>query len=137
MALQPATRTLIGSALAVLLVGASFLATSRFLSAIQTRQDRQARVSRTLQALNGLLAGVQDAEAGERGFLLTGQSAYREAYAQGRAKAEGGLAALQDEAGALLPAEPFGRLASETRGRLDELGSRLALAEGGRRGEAL
>ncbi|HEU4952187.1 MAG TPA: PAS domain S-box protein [Holophagaceae bacterium] len=137
MALPPATRTLIGSALAVLLVGASFLATSAFLEAVQARQDRQARVSRTLQTLNELVAGAQDAEAGEREFLLTGQDTYRDSYAQGRARAERALAALPEEAGKLVPAVPLDRLASATRDELGELAAGLDLARGGRRSEAL
>jgi signal transduction histidine kinase len=49
-----------------------------------------------IRQLDGVLSSMADAETGQRGYIITGDSAYLEPYHRGRASAEAHVAALRD-----------------------------------------
>jgi PAS domain S-box-containing protein len=78
--------------------------------------------SEVTTAINGILTGLVDAEAGQRGFLLTGENRYLEPYNRGVQEVPKNLATLK----ALLSANreamgEFQELDSLTRSKLNEL----------------
>jgi signal transduction histidine kinase len=60
----------------------------------RTLSRERTRVRLLLFEMQGLLAALQDAETGQRGFLLTGDDAYLELYHAGRAEVDPRLAAI-------------------------------------------
>ena len=58
-------------------------------------RDRVTRGVAVLDRLAALLSALQDAETGERGFLITGDESYLEPYTNGRAAFPGTLASLR------------------------------------------
>lgn len=79
-------------------------------------------------AANGLSAAVQGAETGQRGFLLTGDPAFRAPYDRGRAAVEGALAVLRSR----LARDPdqaarYAEIARLTARRMERLDHSMAL----------
>lgn len=104
----------------------------------------QAYVEETTQAreLRGatidLMATMQDAETGQRGYLLTGAEAYLEPYGQAKAKYPARLARLQ----AISNIDPASRAEIERlvpilNGKMAELQQTIDLARSGRSDEAI
>ena len=135
MAASLETRYLLGSVLAVLMVGAGFLAISRFVARSSAEAAERRGLNQTLRSLDLELSALKDAETGQRGFLLTGREAYLATYERGREEALKGLAALP--AAGSLDLAALQRLDGLVRLKLDELARTIALAKGGRRVEAL
>jgi PAS domain S-box-containing protein len=81
-----------GSSVLILLVGLlSFYTVSRLLRAT-TRVEQTAEV---VDAANGVLSDLKDAETGQRGYLLTGDSTYLAPYHDARAALEVDLRRLR------------------------------------------
>ena len=135
MARSIETRTLLGSALAAVMVGAGFLAVGRFMARTSAVTAERRSLDRAVRALDRELSALKDAETGQRGFLLTGQAAYLTPYDEGRAAAREGLDTLAADPN--LDPAAWRRLEALTRAKLEELDRTVALAKGGHRTEAI
>ena len=75
----------LASAVLTLLVGiAAFVVVMRLRGAIAAVDH----TNMVIRHLDGVLAGITDAETGQRGYIITGDSAYLEPYHTGGATAE-------------------------------------------------
>ncbi|HKW10295.1 MAG TPA: CHASE3 domain-containing protein, partial [Gemmatimonadaceae bacterium] len=82
----------LGSAVLTLLVGVTaFLVVLRLRSAIAAVDH----TNMVMRRLDGFLTGMVDAETGQRGYLITGDSAYLAPYHNGRVEADSHLLALR------------------------------------------
>src|SRR4029077_9851857 len=79
----------------------SYRTTERFVAA----GDEAARTSRILLQLEHTLSAIQDAETGQRGFLLTGDERYLAPYTEALAR----IAAQRDQLAWLVARQPAGR----------------------------
>jgi len=82
----------LGSAVLTLLVGvAAFFVVLRLRGAI----DAVDHTNMVMRQLDGVLAGVVNAETGQRGYIITGDSTYLEPYHNGKIEADAHLTALR------------------------------------------
>ena len=89
----------LGSAVLTLLVGvAAFFVVLRLRAAIAAVDH----TNMVIRQLDGVLSSLVDAETGQRGYIITGDSAYLQPYHEGRANAEARLATLRS----LVTADP-------------------------------
>ena len=89
----------LGSAVLTLLVGvAAFFVVLRLRAAIAAVDH----TNMVIRQLDGVLSSLVDAETGQRGYIITGDSAYLDPYHNGRSNADAHLAALRD----LVAADP-------------------------------
>jgi signal transduction histidine kinase len=115
----------------VLLIG--FLVGLFFIAAAgQTRlnaaEERVHNSEEREQALDDFLALIADAESEQRGYLLTGESSYRQSYGAAAAKLAPALDRLHESyASGKEPAEEMSRLRMLSEQKLDELDEALAL----------
>jgi len=79
------------------------------------------------QALSEFIALMIDAESGQRGYLLTGESSYLQPYTEARANVEAALERLQAAYGGNSDSAEFQRLRILTGKKLGELADTLAL----------
>ena len=126
---------LIASAIALLaIVGTSLWLVERtgtHSAEVARAQELRLRAFRVL----GLL---QDAETGQRGYLLTGEAAYLEPYDRARDQIRTDLARLREAAGAAdTGAERIDRLTALVDDKFAELAETVALTAAGRTDEAL
>src|SRR3984957_2635153 len=115
------------------LVGLFFLAAagqSRLNAANARVHDSQLRQ----QALSEFIALISDAESGERGYLLTGESSYLQPYTDAVAKVEAALDRVHEAYGGNDDSPEFHQLRILTGKKLGELEDALALFK--RRGTA-
>jgi signal transduction histidine kinase len=115
------------------LVGLFFLAAagqSRLNAANERVHDSQLRQ----QALSEFIALLSDAESGERGYLLTGESSYLQPYTDAVAKVEAALDRVHEAYGGNDDSPEFHELRILTGKKLGELEDALALFK--RRGSA-
>ena len=83
----------LGSAVLTLLVGVvAFLVVLRLRAAIAAVDH----TNMVIRQLDGVLASLVDAETGQRGYIITGDSAYLDPYHNGRTDTEAHLAALRE-----------------------------------------
>jgi signal transduction histidine kinase len=115
------------------LVGLFFLATagqSRLNAANERVHDSQLRQ----QALSEFIALISDAESGQRGYLLTGESSYLQPYTEAVTKVEAALDRVNQAYGGKDDSREFQELRILTGKKLGELEDTLALFK--RRGTA-
>jgi len=115
------------------LIGLFFLAAagqSRLNAANERVHDSQLRQ----QALSEFIALLSDAESGERGYLLTGESSYLQPYTDAVAKVEAALDRVHEAYGGNDDSPEFHQLRILTGKKLGELEDALALFK--RRGTA-
>jgi signal transduction histidine kinase len=115
------------------LVGLFFLAAagqSRLNSADERVHDSELRQ----QALSEFIALLADAESGQRGYLLTGDSSYLQPYTEAVANVEAALDRVHDAYGGSDDSAEFQELRILTGKKLGELEDTLALSK--RRGNA-
>jgi signal transduction histidine kinase len=115
------------------MVGASVSLTERNQEAFDlanTTQKILSDISRTMQSL-------EDAETGQRGFLLTEREAYLEPYNTAVATLPGELANLRSETTGLPIADAVGDFYQNSTAKLEELGRTLALYRGAGRADAI
>jgi signal transduction histidine kinase len=108
------------------LVGLFFLAAagqSRLNAANERVHDSQLRQ----QALSEFIALISDAESGERGYLLTGESSYLQPYTDAVAKVETALDRVHEAYGGNDDSPEFHQLRILTGKKLGELEDALAL----------
>lgn len=132
------TRNLVGSAIAVLLVGLAFAAVLQFMERTQVSIESRAKVNTALRTLEQGLSQLKDAETGQRGFLLTGRPEYLVPYESGRRQAAATLTTFSGLEGARqLSSADLAALQALTHAKLEELGRTVQLAKSGKREEAL
>ncbi|HET6330745.1 MAG TPA: PAS domain S-box protein, partial [Holophagaceae bacterium] len=132
------TRNLVGSALAVLLVGITFAAVFRFMDQTQASAESRGKVNVALQTLEQGLSQLKDMETAQRGFLLTGRTDYLASYEAGRGQTAATMSAFMGSEGARnLPSQDLAELQSLTTAKIDELALTIRLAQTGRGDEAL
>jgi len=115
------------------LVGLFFLAAagqSRLIAANERVHDSQLRQ----QALSEFIALISDAESGQRGYLLTGESSYLQPYTEAVEKVEAALDRVHEAYGGKDDSREFQQLRLLTGKKLGELEETLALFK--RRGAA-
>ncbi len=138
MAASIETRNLLGSVLAVLLVGIAFAAVLRFMDQTQASTESRGKVNVALQTLELGLSQIKDMETGQRGFLLTGQADYLAPYETERGRASSTISAFTGLEGARqLPPQDMAEFQSLTTAKIDELSETIRLAQAGKRDEAL
>ncbi len=99
----------------------SYRTTERFVAA----GDEASRTSRILLQLEHTLSAIQDAETGQRGFLLTGDERYLAPYTEALAR----IAAQRDQLAWLVARQPADReRVAAVRGEIDAKLSELAEA---------
>lgn len=99
------------------------------LEAYHDAQRRTALISEQLRSLNITLSTLQDAETGQRGFLLTDDAAYLEPYASAVSTASTTFSRLQDSfAGEEQFADEMQRLAVLASAKFGELEQTIAVA---------
>ncbi|KRE20426.1 hypothetical protein ASE66_29075 [Bosea sp. Root483D1] len=120
---------LAGGALVLLAI----VVTSFWLTWLSERQfDEVVAVRETRSATADLLSLAQNAETGQRGYLLSRDTAYLAPYTDAVAMFEPALQRLKASAGAAEVAQAeVARLESTLRGKLAELAQTIALAERG------
>lgn len=107
------------------------LRTQEFIAEVTLARDYQRGVTQ-------LLTIMQDAETGQRGYLLTGEERYLTPFEQARAAAPRQLDVVRKGAALYgILASGSVELAALIEGKLDELSSTVALREAGRTDEAL
>jgi signal transduction histidine kinase len=115
------------------LVGLFFLAAagqSRLIAANERVHDSQLRQ----QALSEFIALLSDAESGQRGYLLTGESSYLQPYTEAVEKVEAALDRVHEAYGGKDDSREFQQLRLLTGKKLGDLEETLALFK--RRGTA-
>src|SRR5258708_36980853 len=108
------------------LVGLFFLAAagqSRLNAANERVHESQLRQ----QALSEFIALISDAESGQRGYLLTGESSYLQPYTEAVAKVEAALDRVHEAYGGNDDSREFQELGMLTGEKLGELEYNLAL----------
>ena len=88
-------RTVICSAGAVLLVALWVVASFRIFRQMQKASDERERTFIILDQANVFLTNLKDAEAGQRGYVLTGDEAFLEPYLKAKNELRGELEQLQ------------------------------------------
>src|ERR1700722_5000219 len=112
--------------LVVFLIGLFFLAAagqSRLNAANERVHDAQLRQ----QALGEFIALITDAESGQRGYLLTGESSYLQPYTEAVANVEAALDRVREAYGGKGDSKEFQELRILTGKKLGELEDALAL----------
>jgi signal transduction histidine kinase len=108
---------------------------------IESQRDTNETVMRTLdldRLVVGVLSTLQDAETGQRGYLLTGETPYRAPYDEAVAALPGQVGLLRDAAGDDQErAIQLGRLGTAVDAKLRELAETVDLQERGQTVEAL
>ncbi len=89
------------TAIALAVLAAVALVVNARVAVVNMRRmtDASVWVGRThevIEAVQGLLSGLQDAETGQRGFLITGEQSYLEPYERGRTRVQWLLARLDE-----------------------------------------
>jgi signal transduction histidine kinase len=115
------------------LVGLFFLAAAG-QSRLNSANERVHASELREQALSEFIALVTDAESGQRGYLLTGDTSYLQPYTEGVAKVEAALERVREAYGGKDDSREFQELRILTGKKLGELEDTLALFR--RRGAA-
>lgn len=100
----------------------------------ELRADTETLTMSSVRArqLSETLSLLQDAEIGERGYLLTGQAAFLEPYRRASRTIEQSLAALTEAYGTIAPAQPVvARFGVQAREKLAELKEAIAARQEG------
>lgn len=138
MALLFKTRSLVALFIALLFMVGSVVAVAGLYRTQSQERDRARKTTATQLALAEVLSLLQDAETGQRGFLLTGSETYLQPFTDattGISQAMTGLGAQVSATTA--QAQAFGELQSLVRQKLAELQRTIALKQQGKDAEAL
>ena len=122
--------------LAILAGMTGFLALNH-LSSTQKLRGLVLQSHSVIEQAQGLLSEVQDAETGQRGFMITRDPFYLDPYEAARAAAPGSIARLRAMvADSPTEAKEVDELAALIESKLDELARTIALDRAGRTNEA-
>jgi len=88
--------TVCGSGFALTVLALLGLLTYRDISAARTAYQEVDHTYAILQKLDEVFSALKDAEAGQRGYVITGRNKYLEPYYQAKVDVDQGLLALQD-----------------------------------------
>jgi signal transduction histidine kinase len=78
-----------------------------------------------------LLSALEDAETGQRGFVITGDGRYLDPYENARARLQGEIDRLRELKNATVPIRELDAIQALVRTKLDELGETIALRRTG------
>ena len=78
-----------------------------------------------------LLSALEDAETGQRGFVITGDGRYLDPYESARARLQGEIDRLRELKNATVPIRELDAIQALVRTKLDELGETIALRRTG------
>ncbi|PWU20128.1 MAG: hypothetical protein C5B50_04735 [Verrucomicrobia bacterium] len=123
-----------GRSIALLFIAAAFLLVGNIIVVYKAglrrirAEERMSNSLVLLQKLDGFLSTLQDAETGQRGYLLTGEETYLQPYRQGQARAEEELKQLQRLADSgQLAKDKVARIASLSGQKFAELDQTITL----------
>ena len=74
------TRRLLSFAVVLLLIAANAIASYRSVRRVSVNNERVLATTQTLAELQAVLSTMQDAETGQRGYIITGKENYLEPY---------------------------------------------------------
>ncbi len=74
------SRRLFGFALVLLLIAANALVSYRSVRRVDINNERVLKTTRVLAEMQAILSTMKDAEAGQRGYVITGNESYLEPY---------------------------------------------------------
>jgi signal transduction histidine kinase len=138
MAILFKTRSLIALFIALLFMVGSVVAVAGLYRTQTQDRDRARQTSATQLALAQVLSLLQDAETGQRGYLLTGSGTYLRPFTEAQTALSRGLERLGAQVSATTAqAQAFGELQSLARQKLAELQRTIALKQEGKDSEAL
>ncbi len=130
--------TLVGLLLATFVVGMLALLSARSLNARATAREDVTRTLEVIAQVTAIQASLNNAETGQRGFLLTGDDAYLEPYMLAQRKLPEQIASVRRlTAGNLRQAAAIDRLEQLTAEKFVEMEQTIALYRGGKGAEAL
>lgn len=78
-----------------------------------------------------LLSALEDAETGQRGFVITGDGRYLDPYENARSRLQGEIDRLRELKNATVPIRELDAIQALVRTKLDELGETIALRRSG------
>jgi signal transduction histidine kinase len=78
-----------------------------------------------------LLSALEDAETGQRGFVITGDGRYLDPYESARSRLQGEIDRLRELKNATVPIRELDAIQALVRTKLDELGETIALRRSG------
>lgn len=78
-----------------------------------------------------LLSALEDAETGQRGFVITGDGRYLDPYESARSRLQGEIDRLRELKNATVPISELDAIQALVRTKLDELGETIALRRSG------
>jgi signal transduction histidine kinase len=132
------TRSLIALLIAFVFMVGSIVAVAGLYRAQSQDRDRARQTIATQLALAQVLSLLQDAETGQRGFLLTGSETYLEPFSAAAAALGRALETLGAQVSVTTAqAQAFGELQSLARQKLTELERTITLKKQGKDSEAL
>jgi signal transduction histidine kinase len=138
MALLFKTRSLVALVIALLFMVGSIVAVAGLYQTQSQERDRAQHTAATQLALAQVLSLLQDAETGQRGYLLTGSETYLQPFTEATTALSQSLASLGAQVSATTAqAQAFGELQSLTRQKLSELQRTIVLKQQGKDSEAL
>jgi signal transduction histidine kinase/DNA-binding response OmpR family regulator/CHASE3 domain sensor protein len=130
--------TLLGFLLAITAVVVILILSLRSLNHQSETREGAIQGLRVLSAVQEVLTSLQDAETGQRGYLLTGESVYLEPYQRGIGLVPGRLDELRrlvgDDPETLRDVDDLARSAND---KIAELAETIQMRESGRAAEAL
>src|ERR1043165_862669 len=132
------TATVVGFAAALVAIVVVATVSYRSLAARRVGADLVNETEMLLSDLSQLLSTAREAETGQRGYLLTGDTRYLAPYDSALASVDGTLARLHKEvADEPEMTEPLAIAESQTRAKFNELAETIALRRDDRTPEAL
>jgi signal transduction histidine kinase len=137
MALLFKTRSLVALLISLLFVVGSVIAVAGLYRNQSEDRDRARQTAATQFALAQVLSLLQDAETGQRGYLLTGSDAYLQPFTEATTGLSHALEALGARLSTTAQAQAFGELQALTRQKLAELQRTISLKQQGADAAAL
>jgi signal transduction histidine kinase len=138
MAVLFKTRSLIALVIALLFMVGSVVAVAGLYRTQSQDRDRARQTAATQLALAQVMSLLQDAETGQRGYLLTGSETYLQPFTEATTGLKQSLETLGEQVSSTtVQARAFGELQSLAEQKLAELNRTIALKKQGKDSEAL
>lgn len=132
------TRSLVALLVALIFLIGSIVAVAGLYRSQSQDRDRARQTMATQQALSRVLTLLQDAETGQRGYLLTGTDAYLKPFSEAITAINTAMNDLGTQVSVTTAqAQAFGQLQSLARQKLDELQRTIGLTQQGKHSDAL
>jgi signal transduction histidine kinase len=132
------TRSLVALAVALAFMIGSIVAVAGLYRSQSQDRDRARDTIAAQLALSQVFSLLQDAETGQRGYLLTGSEAYLQPFADATKALSDALTGLASKVSTTTPqAHMFGELQAVSKQKLNELQRTITLKQQGKDSEAL